>query len=319
MERAKASAVLAYDSYASNPQGVINRDLDWLLKNRDPRFATPDPATMQAATPERFQQVWSRLLAEGPVEVDVFGDIDREATVTALNRTFGAMPAHAEPPPGQLTALPEFPPANAQPTVLTHGGDADQAAAIVAWPTGGGSADLAESRKLELLAQVFGNRLLDGLRERQGAAYSPFVTSSWPRDVARGGTILALAQVQPKQLKGFFAEADKIASDLAATGPTPDELARVIEPVRQSLARAQTGHTFWLNQLDGAAFDPDLVTATQPNQLWRDYVDTTAEELRQLAKRYLVDRGPYKLAVLPKSLAARAGDLTGGQVAVASR
>ena len=309
VERAKASAVISYDSYASDPNGVINRDLDWLLRNRDPRFATPDPATLRAATAEEFREVWSRLLADGPVEVDVFGDIDREATVAALNRTFGALPERVTAAPAPAVADLSFPAANARPAVLAHGGDADQAAAVVAWPTGGGTADLGEARKLELLAQVFGNRLLDALRERAGAAYSPFVAANWPRDVADGGTILALAQVEPRHVGGFFAEAERIAADLAATGPTPDELARVIEPVRQSLARAQTGHTFWLNQLDGAAFDPNLVAATQPGRLWRDYVDTTAEEIRLLAQRYLLGHGAYKLAVLPEEVAANADEV----------
>ncbi len=309
VERARASAVIAYDSLASNPSGVINRDLDWLLRDRDPRFATADPATLQAATAEQFREVWSRLLAQGPVEVDVFGDIDREATITALNRTFGALPARAAPAATVAAREPSFPAATAEPAVLAHGGDPDQAAAVVAWPTGGGSAGLSEARKLELLAQLFANRLLDALRERAGAAYSPYVASNWPRDVAQGGTLLALVQVAPEDVGGFFAEAERIAADLAATGPTPDELARVIEPVRQSLARAQTGHTFWLNQLDGAAFDLNLVVATQPARLWRDYVDTTADELRLLAQRYLQGRGPYKLAVLPQVMASRADEV----------
>jgi len=309
VERAKASAIIAYDSYAANPNGVITRDLDWLLRDREARFATPDPKALRAATAGEFREVWSRLLAEGPVEVDVFGDIDREATVAALNRTFGALPERT-PIPSRIAAneLP-FPEANKKPTVLPHGGDPDQAAAVIAWPTGGGSGNLAEARKLELLAQVFANRLLDALRERAGAAYSPYVSSNWPRDVASGGTILALAQIQPEQVSGFFAEAEQIAADLAASGPNEDELARVMEPVRQTLARAQTGHTFWLNQLDGAAFDPNLVAATQPATLWNDYVGTTAEELRELAHRYLAGRGSYKLAVLPQELVRNADKL----------
>ncbi len=318
VERAQASAALAYDSYATNPGGVINRDLDWLLRNRDPRFATPEPAAARAASADEFREVWSRVLAEGPIEVSVFGDIDREASVAALNRTFGALPprsSETRPPESDIA----FPQPSAEPQVLAHSGDADQAAALVAWPTGGGTMAIGEARKLELLAQVFANRMIDALRERAGAAYSPLVASNWPRDLADGGTILALAQVQPAHVAGFFAEAEEIAADLAATGPTADELARVIEPVRQLLARAQTGHTFWLNQLDGSAFEPNVVAATQPNRLWRDYVDTTAEELRALAQRYLTSRGAFKLAVLPAEIAADADAVLAGGEGLAGK
>ena len=311
VERAKASGMLAYESYASNPIGVVNRDLDWLLRDQDPRFATPAPEALQAASPDQFRDVWSRVLAEGPVEVAVFGDINPAATISALDRTFGALPPRpdlAQAAAGEAPRI-SFPPPSETAQVLAHSGDKDQAAAVIAWPTGGGTQDIARARKLELLAQVFGNRLLDALRERAGAAYSPFVASNWPQDIDKGGAILALAQVQPVHIPGFFIEAEQIAADLAATGPTADELARVIEPVRQMLARAQTGHTFWLNQLDGGAFNPAIVAAAQPGTLWRDYVDTTAAELQALATTYLTGRGGFKVAVLPASLAGQADEL----------
>ncbi|OYX66960.1 MAG: peptidase M16 [Sphingomonadales bacterium 32-64-17] len=305
LARARASMRLAYDSYAADPSGVLNRDLDWLLRDRDPRFATADADEIAAVTPEQFRAVWERLLAQGPVEVDVFGDIDREATVAALSRTFGALaprPALAAEVANRPVSFPE---ANAEPLELTHGGDADQAAAVIAWPTGGGSAGLPESRKLDLLGRIYSIRLLDNLRERMGAAYSPIVNSTWPKDVDSGGMIFALVQIEPGQVPGFFEEAEAIARDLAANGPTADELARVVEPVKQYISRAQTGHTFWLNQLEGATFDPQRLLAL--NSLWSDYAEATPEEIRALAERYLVSHGGFKVAVMPATTAATAG------------
>lgn len=305
-ERAKASALLAYDSYDSKPETVIQRDLEWLLHGRDPRFGTPDPAALRAATAEGFRAVWSRLLAQGPVEVLVFGDFDREATVAALSRTFGALPQRSASPPPSLSAPPPFPAANAQPFVLTHRGQADQAAAAIAWPTGGGSLALPQGRKLELLAELFSNRLMDALRERAGASYSPYVRSTWPLDVSGGGNILAMAQLPPAQVPDFFTAADQIAEDLATTGPTADELARVTEPMRQLLNRVSNSHLFWLNELEGAAFDRNRLAWTPT--FMRDYTEVTPEEMKALAARYLGGHGGFRVAVLPDQLAARGGD-----------
>src|SRR5690606_27765256 len=202
VERAKASALLSYDSYAGNPNGVINRDLEWLLHGRDDRFATPTPEMLREATPEEFREVWSRLLAQGPVEVDVFGDFDRASVVAALSRTFGALPPRA--PLSLDRGLGSFPAANDTPHVLAHRGEPDQAAAVIAWPTGGGSQALPQSRKLEVLAQLFSNRLMDALRERLGASYSPYVGANWPLDAEDGGNLLALAQLPPEQVPAFF-------------------------------------------------------------------------------------------------------------------
>ena len=304
-ERAKASALLSYESYGGNPNGVINRDLEWLLHDRDPRFATPGPESMRQATPEGFRGVWSRLLAQGPVEVDVFGDFDRESVVEALSRTFGALPPR-QPATAPLTAnAGDFPDANRDPLVLTHRGEPDQAAAVIAWPTGGGSAALPQSRKLEVLAQVFSNRLLDTMRERAGASYSPYVGSSWPLDAPGGGRILALAQLPPDKVPDFFTAAEQIAADLATTGPTADELARVTEPMRQLLNRLQTGHGFWLNELQGSTFDRNRL-ANLPS-LMLDYTGVTPEEMRALAARYLGGHGGWRLAVMPGALAAAGG------------
>src|SRR3990167_9363257 len=222
--RPRASAKLAYASHRANPSGMLDRDLEWLLNGRDPRFATPGPAALDAVTPEGFRKVWAPLLAQGPVEVDVFGDIDTEAAIEALNRTFGALPARQAIPPEALSRSLTFAASTSEPVVLRHNGEADQAAAVIAWPTGGGSAGLPESRKLELLGEVFSNRLLDSMREKAGASYSPQVAADWPLDLDNGGRFLALTQLPPELVPEFFAEADRIAADLAANGPTADEL-----------------------------------------------------------------------------------------------
>lgn len=295
-ERARASALLSYDSLSGNPEGVISRDLEWLLRGRDPRFAMPAPDALRQAAPDAFREVWSRLLAQGPVEVDVFGDFDRETVVAALSRTFGALPARE--PVQSVEPFGRFPAANATPLVLPHHGEPDQAAAVIAWPTGGGSDALPQSRKLEVLAQIFSNRLLDALRERLGASYSPYVGSSWPLDTNSGGNLMALAQLPPEQVPAFFEEAEQIADDLAANGPTADELARVTEPMRQLLARMQTGHTFWLNQLEGATIDRNRLIWLP--SLLSDYTRVTPEEMRVLAARYLGTRDGYRVAVLPE-------------------
>jgi zinc protease len=275
---------------------VINRDLDWLLSNRDPRYRTPTPEILRSATAEGFKQVWSRMLAQGPVEVDVFGDYDRATVVAALAKTFGALPPRLPAPNDVLNRVMYFPAPNAEPVVINHRGEADQAAALIAWPTGGGSAGLAQSRKLELLSQVFSNRLLDALREHSGASYSPQVASQWPIDVNSGGKIIAFAQLSPKDVPGFYAEADKIADDLATNGPTADELARVTEPMIQLLNRVMPSHTFWLNQLNGAAFDSNRIASL--GTMIADLTQTSPAEMRALAAKYLTRDG-YRVAVLP--------------------
>ena len=307
--RAKAAVEIGHASYSASPAGVIERDLDYLLRDSDPRFATPDPAMIAKVTPEGFRKVWEPRLAEGPVEVLVFGEFDREAVIETMRRTFGALPPRTPLSPEVESRSLGFPAAQAdEPKVLTHRGDANQAAAVIAWPTGGGTARLRESRQLEILVALFNNRLMDALRERLGASYAPQAVSQWPSDMPQGGMILALAQLKPDDVPVFFAEAERIAQDLASNPPSDDEIARATQPLAQLYSRAATSNMFWLMQLEGASNDPQRVELVRT--LLGDYSNTTPEIMQILARRYLAARPGWELAVLPegRELASAAND-----------
>jgi len=296
--RAKAAARLQYESYATSPQGVIQRDLAYLQHGRDPRFRTATPQEVEAATVDGFRQVWQPVLATGPIEVQMFGDFTRADALAALEKTFGALPRRA-PLPASMTK-PTFAelPASADPVVLKHRGDPGQAAAIINWPTGGGMTNIAESRQLEILSQLFQNRLLDAMREKLGASYSPQVYNSWPMDLDNGGAIIALAQLQPKAVPVFFATADEIAAQLIAHPPSADELARVTEPLKQQLTRAYTSSAFFMNQLEGASEDPRKFAALRT--LLPDMTRTTPEAMQVLAAKYLRRGKSWRVAVIPE-------------------
>ncbi len=296
--RAKAAAELAYNTYSTSPGAVLNRDLEFLATDSDPRFATPTPEALQEVTPEQFREVWEPLLAQGPVEVLVFGEFDRDAIVEKLRTTFGALPQREAIPADVAARVPSFPETAGDPAVLTHRGDDNQAAAVIAWPSGGGMKSIRESRQLEILTQLFNNRLLEALRERAGASYSPQVFSDWPTDIESGGRITALAQLEPEFVPVFFAEAEKIAGDLAANPPTEDELERVTEPLAQLIRRASTGNQFWLFNLEGASFDPQRVPLLR--SLLSDYSQTDPKIMQFLAERYFTGIEPLKLAVIPE-------------------
>lgn len=294
--RAKAAAKLQYESYNSSPMAVLGRDLTWLLRDGDPRYATPNPAELDKVTPEGFRKTWEPLLAQGPIEIDMFGDFNREQALAALEKTFGALPARPATAVPALT--PSIPAHNPEPLVLTHRGDPSQAAAVVAWPTGGGQAGVRESRQLEILAQIFNNRLFDAMREKIGASYAPQVGSSWPLDLPSGGYIAATVQLRPTDFAAFFASADEIAADLAANPPTADEIGRVTEPLKQLITRASTGNGFYMFQLEGAANDPRKIAGIRT--ILNDYSQTTPERMQALAARYLTKDKSWRLEVVPE-------------------
>ena len=297
INRAKAAMLAGYEGFDSSPDGVLGRDLERLLRDGDPRWGTPPRAVVEATTPESFKALWAPLLASGPIEVSIFGDVKADDAIKAVAASLGAIPARK----GDTGPVPpiRFPAHVATPVVRTHGGPADQASAVIAWPTGGGSADDRIRNRLDVLAQVFSDRLFDRLRSDAGASYSPQVASQWPIGLPSGGRMIAIGNVAPDKVDLFFATARAIAADLAAKPIDIDELQRIKRPMAQRLLRMSSGNQFWMQRLGGAAYDPQRIEATK--RLAEDFVSIGPADIQAVAQRFLRPDTDWTLKVVPRA------------------
>lgn len=315
IRRAKAAAQLAYQSYSVSPQTVIERDLQYLTKGRDPRWKTPGPEEIERLTPEAFRATWEPLLKQGPIEISLYGDFDRAKAIAAIERTFAALPERAAVPIVDGADSPSFPAANQTPEKLYHKGGAEQAAAFIGWPTGGGLDQIRWSRQMEILGSLFQNRLFEKLRSQAGASYSPQVINSWPSTLKTGGYFGMLAQLDVANVDRFYNIIEDIRADLVANPVSDDELERVTQPLYQLIARASTSNSFWLSQLQGAAFNPKRVPVVR--SILADYSVTTPLIMQKFAQEYLVKDKAWKMVVLPDSAAlqSRSDPAAGADIA----
>ncbi|MGW8203149.1 M16 family metallopeptidase [Sphingomonas bisphenolicum] len=301
--RVKTGAIVAYDAMSRAPDSVLGRDLNWLLHDKDVRFRTPSRAEIEALTPQAFRATWEPILASGPIEVQIFGQVKADEAIQAVAATFGALPARPDVPVPAINRAMRFPAHVDTPVILRHKGDKEQAAAVMAWPTAGGFELQKEARQLEILTQIFNDRLFDKLRSTEGAAYSPSVQNSWPFSYESGGYILVTSQVRPDKIAYFYSVVKDTAADLAKTPVSDDELQRAVAPMRQLLMRASTGNAFWMNQMEGATHDARYVEAMK--NMSQDMLSVTPAQLQALAAKYLVPGKSWSTVVLPEGVAAR--------------
>lgn len=305
--RSRAASIIGYESFSASPQAVLQRDLQWLVRDKDPRWKTPDRQDFEALDPKKFKSFWEPILESGPIELMLFGDYNRDKAVKAVLETFGALRKRKSISVPLNAKSLSFPAASSGPQILTHKGDKDRAAAVIAWPTGGGLKNVRESRRLEVLTSIFNDRMFEILRSQQGASYSPQVANIWPVNFENGGYISATSQLTPENVDRFYNVSELIARDLREKPVSEDELKRIVEPLRQLIARASSGNTFWMSQLEGASYRPEKFTALQ--SLLTDYTVITPAQVQALAQKYLVDSKEWKLVVLPESKAtSSAGD-----------
>ncbi|WP_242147767.1 M16 family metallopeptidase [Sphingomonas sp. BAUL-RG-20F-R05-02] len=299
--RAKSVALSGYAGLGASPGGVLTRDLERLLRDGDKRWGSPSREQIMALTPQSFRAFWEPLMKSGPVEVQVFGDIPADVAIATVGKTIGALPPRtastATPPPVR------FPAHDTTPVVLTHDGPANQAAAVIAWPTGSGIEGMTDSRRLDVLAAIFSDRLFDQLRSQAGASYSPNVSSTWPIGLPGGGRMVAIGQVAPENVPLFFKLSREIAADLVAKPVSDDELKRTIGPMLEAIKRQSTGNQFWMLQLTGASYDPRRIDAL--THLYGDVTRMTAADLQATAQKYLVPGKDWTMDVVPKAAAAK--------------
>ncbi|MDO7843332.1 M16 family metallopeptidase [Sphingomonas immobilis] len=301
LARGKSVALAGYAGYDSSPDGVLSRDLERLLRDGDQRWGTPSREQISGTTPEAFRALWEPLMKTGPIEVQVFGDVTPEDAVLAVGKTFGAL--KPRPAIAEITPPVRFPAHNTTPVTRTHDGPENQAAAVIAWPTGGGLDEIADARRLDVLAAIFSDRLFDKLRSEAGASYSPNVSSSWPAGLPGGGRMVAIGQVAPNNIPLFFKLSREIAADLVANPVSDDELKRTLGPMQQSILRQSTGNQFWMLQLTGASYDPRRIDALAG--LYGTLTRMTAADVQATAARYLRPDKDWTLQVVPKAAPAK--------------
>ncbi|MBT2187588.1 M16 family metallopeptidase [Sphingobium nicotianae] len=300
LKRAMAALEAGYDPVPGSASDAIERNLDWMLRDRDGRYSPAAPSDRAALTLDKFKALWAPRLASGPIEVQIYGDVDTEAAIQAVAATFGALPKREDLQPPPENRAMHFPRPVSSPVLLSHTGPSEQAAAIIAWPTGGGTARIRESRQLEMLARLISDRLFEKLRSIDGAAYTPSASSIWPETSDSGGYLFVQTQLKPDRIPYFFQLMNEIAADLASKPVTQDELDRQVEPIRQLLNRAAYSNAFWMSQLEGYTTDPrKLGLATS---LARDLLDTTPADIQALAARYLVPGQSWSAIVLARGM-----------------
>ena len=296
LTRMRTYAATLSDQYEATDSGVFNRDLPGLLHGGDRRWTWPGKADIAGGSTEALKRTFGDALSTGPVEVVIVGDITVEKAIAAVAATFGALPKRPDavaPASGKT----RFPAASAQPVVITHKGRDDQAIAFLAWPIDDFYSDVQRARNSAVMADIIELRLIDELREAQGATYSPSV--GWnSSDVWTGwGYISARVEIPPALVDGFFRDTLKIAADLQAAPPTADELDRALKPRLERIGKARETNEYWLEQLGGAQIDPRQLAATR--SVISGYQRVTAADVQAAAKAYLGADKTWRLVIKP--------------------
>jgi zinc protease len=297
--RIKASLTNQLPQVESTASGVFSRAAGTALHGGDLRFQRiPDAATLAAATVDDLAALIQRDFADGPIEVTIVGDVDVERAIDAVARSFGALPARAvRQPPGDRAMSLHFPPAAPEPAIVTHGGRADQAVAMAAWPTDDFFADVQAQRSLGMMTAVLQSRLTDRLRTQDGVTYSPsaFTDAS---EVFKGyGFVQAMVETPADKVSLFYSELDSIVDAMRTAPVSDDEMDRAKRPRIDRRVRALRENQYWIGALSSAHRDDRQFDAIR--NLVPGTEQVTAADVQAAAVKFLRPDSSFRLTVRP--------------------
>jgi zinc protease len=296
-QRSKISALENYELAFSSASSRMGREFGAVARGGDPRWQPFDKAEIERIRAADFEAFMTPLLARGPVEAVVVGDVDLETAVAAMLKTVAALPKRPDSPPpaGSLKVRP--PRAGKAPIRFTHQGDPTQAYAALGWTTFGGPEHRRERRALSVAANIAQARLIERLRDSEGASYSPAATVQSSFDFPDWGLFFAGSELRPERSDLFFRLAREIVADLAAKPATPDEWERAINPIVTGIERRLKTNAYWAGTMEDWSRQPWLIDYTRT--YLADYRSLTPEEVRSAMKKWVADEGDWSILVLP--------------------
>lgn len=241
------------------------------------------------------------VLEHGPIEIAVVGDIDEDAVIRLVARTFGALPAR-EPKPSKWRAeRPVTFREDRSPVVLAHAGEASQALAYIYWPVTGvdPDADPQAVRVIAVTAAIMRLKVIEAIRERLGATYSPTAGATISSIYSGFGYVSAGAEVKPEDVERVLAALQDIAADMRAGDISDDEFLRAVTPSLEILPQNATSNAYWLSLISQAQTRPDVMERNRLETIEASVRAITKADVIGAAQKWLVPENAREAYVLP--------------------
>ncbi len=295
----------AYLSFDHTLQGPLALKVQNILASGDPRFGLPSKDQMLALNLDKLKAWLAPQLASGALEVSVVGDIDIDAVIKAVGATLGTLPRRDAKPALDDLRKVSFP---SDPFTREFGIDSKIQKALVGvyYPTADGM-DVRRARRLNLLAEVFSDRLRVKVREQMGSTYAPSVQCT-ASDIFPGyGYLSAAVEVDPTRAKEIQDVVVAVAADLQANGATQDELARSLNPTMKHIEESERTNGYWMTVLTRSQEKPEVLDWARTRRA--DFASISTADISSLAKAYLAPEEASRVIVRPYAAQAGAGPL----------
>ena len=264
-----------------------------IIADGDARMGLLEPEALGKITLDDLKAAVEPQLQHGPIAIAIVGDVDEQAAIAAVAKTLGALPKRG---PAMPAGAPVHFASDRSMKFVRHGGGADQGVVALIWPTTDDSDYKSEMRR-ELLAAILQLRLLDEIREKLAATYTPNAGSSASNTFKGFGSLNVAVPAQPATMDLVVKSIRTIAADLVAHPASADELLRARKPMIEAEQRDQRQNADWLGPVAKAQSVPDQLERHRTRTAVVSAITTA--DIQAEAQRWLVGE-PLQIRSLPE-------------------
>ena len=294
-DRAQERFDQTYIALAHKTDGALQLSGLRFLAGGDERFGLPDREVFMGLTLDDVKHWIAPALASEPLELSVVGDFDPETVLTLARRFLGNLPARPGlPGPARSRAL-TFPKGGEHVVMVDT--SIETGLCMVAYPTSD-VWEIGRTRRLNILGDIFTDRIRERIREKMGATYSPGAWNMASRAYKDYGYLSAIVRVDGEKARQMAEEVKAIAEELRKDGVTEDELQRAVAPSVTEVKETLRTNAYWLGTvLSGSSRHPEQIAWSRT--ILTDYESISAQEISGMAASWLVNDQSAMILVIP--------------------
>ena len=296
----------AYARLDATPGAAIGIASTKIMTDDDPRFALLPLETIQAVDFIMLKNALGDALTRNRIEIALVGDIDEDAAIASVARTFGAFSDRATAGKSYAEERKTRWSDAAGRFDIAHRGEPDQLSWRRVWTTTD-DRDQKTAQALDLVARIVTLRLTDELREKLGATYGGGASSNMSSVYPGRGTFSISTTGDPKDVDVIERTVDGIVAELLAAPADADIFERARKPVLESYADWRKRNDTWIGVASVAQTDAARVDRFRNSE--RLFRSITAQDLWRMAKIWLGKPAQFTFRALPdEMIAAKSAD-----------
>ncbi len=318
--------------------GMMSYEGERFLAGGDSRFGMPTMAQVNAIGLDDIQAWLKPELKGGDIEISVVGDLDVDQVISVASTYFKNYYSRVsessvrlpESPSGMSESsvrlsessarlpeslsgvsessarlsessnnteirIPIFP--KGQTVNLVLESRIEKALVVMAFPTDD-FWNIGQTRRLNILAKIFSERLRKILREEMGATYSPYAYNQSSQVYDGYGVLRGVVAIAPDRVDDVVGHMDRIAYDLAHSGVTQKDLDLVLGPILTYIRDMIKTNGYWLNSvLAGSGAHPEKLAWA--GTIIDEYRSISVAEISQIASKFVKLENMAKIVIQP--------------------